>query len=332
MLKFLQRNLERHTSKEMCVHGNSKIASRPGIGFLYGVWHDFLRSPSRLVSAILQRHSLGGRFSHHHTISRRTNAFLPIQTWPNSARGIVPYTVNPDGTYSLNDPSGNLLSAYEVPNYALLIQAAKTGATKDEPALVTAVEKGTISTAMLANDSYNSMQFRTAAGGLEVGSITMDAAGNVGVNSYWPFGAVNQNGGEQFHQGTFAADLFQTDPSGTFMKMADGAGDGTFDYVFGTGNGVFAVDTPNGAILAFKKAATAAFDPSFAGSYKAIYYQKVNANTGVGNVETGTPSLGNATLVIGAAGQVTLQDRQGNMLVQAALTPVADKSRSGRTR
>jgi hypothetical protein len=46
----------------------------------------------------------------------------------------VPYTVNSDGTYTLSDPTGNLLAAYEVPNYALLIQAAKTGPNHNESA------------------------------------------------------------------------------------------------------------------------------------------------------------------------------------------------------
>jgi hypothetical protein len=244
----------------------------------------------------------------------------------NGSGGIIPYTVNSDGTYALNDSTGNLVAAYEVPNYALLIQATKSGPTKDQLALVTAVETGTISTAMLANNSYNSMQFRTAAGGLEVGSIAIDGSANVNVSSYWPFGAVNQNGGGQVNLGTFSASLFQTDPSGTFMKMADDTNNGAYDYVFGTPNGVFVVDTPNGAILALKKAASAAFDPSFAGAYKAIYYQKVNASTGAGNVETGTPSLANATFTITVTGQVTVQDTQGNTLLQAALIPVANVS------
>jgi hypothetical protein len=73
-----------------------------------------------------------------------------------------------------------------------------------------------------------------------------------------------------------------------------------------------------------KKAAAKDFDPSFAGTYHAIYYQKTGASTGVGNVETGTPSLGKATMTISAAGDITVQDTQGNTLVQATLTPVAD--------
>ena len=97
--------------------------------------------------------------------------------------------------------------------------------------------------------------------------------------------------------------------------MADD--NGTFDYVFGTPNGIFAVDTANGAILGLKKAASKAFDPASAGTYKALYYQKTGATTGPENLETGTPSLGKAAFVIGASGQVTMKDAQGNTVVQA---------------
>jgi hypothetical protein len=104
--------------------------------------------------------------------------------------------------------------------------------------------------------------------------------------------------------------------------MSDG--NGAFDYVFGTPGGVFAVDTPNGAIIGLKKATSKNFDAVVAGTYKAIYYQKMGASTGQGNVETGIPSLGNATITIAANAQVTVQDAQGNTLVQTTLTPVAD--------
>ncbi len=82
----------------------------------------------------------------------------------NNTSGTVPYTVNSDGTYTLNDPTGNLLAAYEVPNYALLIQAAKTGPNANTPALVTAVESGQISMSTFEGQAYNYMQFRTAWG------------------------------------------------------------------------------------------------------------------------------------------------------------------------
>jgi hypothetical protein len=240
----------------------------------------------------------------------------------NGDAGTVPYTVNADGTYTLNDPAGNLVAAYEVPNYALIIQAAKTGPNHNTPALITAVQSGPISISTWASHSYNYMQFRTAAGGLEVGSVNISAAGDVTPNSYWPYGAMNNAGGAFSVGQTFDHTLLQNDPSGTFMKLSDGQG--SFDYIFGTPNGVFAVDTNNGAILGLQKAASKNFDPTFAGSYKAIYYQKTGANTGFGNVETGTSSLGKATMVITPSGGVTVQDAQNHTLVQATLIPVAD--------
>ncbi len=238
----------------------------------------------------------------------------------NGDTGTVPYTVNSDGTFALADPTANLVAAYEVPGYALLIQAVKTGPNHDQLALITAIESGPISKATWANKNYNYMQFRTAAGGLEIGSIAIDSLGSVAHQGYWPYGAVNN--GNAFGNGTFDGSLFLNDPSGTFLKLADNGG--TFDYVFGTANGMFAVDTPQGAILGLPQAATKAFNPTFAGTYKAIYFEKTGANTGIGNVETGTPALGNASMVIDATGQITVLDAVGGTLVAAQLTPVAD--------
>ncbi len=232
----------------------------------------------------------------------------------------IPYVVNIDGTYTLQDPQANLVAAYEVPGFGLLVEAAKAGPQHNSPALVTAVAKGSgISTTSWANQSFNYMQFRTAAGGLEVGSVVMDAQGDVTHESYWPYGSAS--GGLPFNAGQFLSSFFVPDPSGAFMTMTNG---GETDYVFGTPNGVFAVDTPNGAIIGLKKASTKAFNPAAAGTYKAIYYQKTGATTGLGNVETGIPSLANATIIVGSTGQITVQDKTGATIVQTALTPVAD--------
>jgi hypothetical protein len=243
----------------------------------------------------------------------------------NGASGTVPYTVNSDGTYTLNDPTGNLIGAYEVPNYALLIQAAKTGPNADTPALITAVESGQISMSTFEAQPYNYMQFRTAAGGLEVGSISVNSSGVGSNSSFWPYGAYNNGnqGRSPFNSGTINMSQAQLDASGTFLKVPDPDNNGVFDYVFGTANGIFAVDTQNGAILGLKKAASAAFDPTVAGTYKAIYYQKTGVSTGAGNVESGNASLGNATLVVTSGGQVTISDASGNPMAQGTLTPVA---------
>jgi hypothetical protein len=103
--------------------------------------------------------------------------------------GVVPYTVNADGTYALNDPNHNFQAANEVPNYALLLQAAKAGPKHNALALVTAVQKSTISIGTWADHDYHYMQFRTSSGGVEVGSISLDAQASISLTSYWPYGA-----------------------------------------------------------------------------------------------------------------------------------------------
>ncbi len=258
------------------------------------------------------------------TISLDSTAHtLTYSNHSNHDAGVIPYTVNSDGTYALNDPTGNLLAAYEVPDYALLVQAAKTGPNHDTKALITAVQSSPITLASVENHSYNYMQFRTNSGGVEAGSVSLDGAGAVTISSYGPSGALDQPP-SPFHSGGFPANSFTEDSSGNFIVHDDGQG--SLDFMFGTQNGIFAVDTANGAILGLLKAKTKDFDPTFAGTYKAIFYQKTGAMTGQGNVETGTPGLGNATLVVAANGAVTLQDAQSTILAQGTLAAVADTS------
>ena len=59
------------------------------------------------------------------TIAIDANAHtLHYDNHSNGDSATVPYTVNPDGTYTLVDPTGNLVAAYEVPNFVMMIQAA----------------------------------------------------------------------------------------------------------------------------------------------------------------------------------------------------------------
>lgn len=195
----------------------------------------------------------------------------------NGDAGVVPYTVNSDGTYALNDPAGNLVAAYEIPGYAMLVEAQKAGADHATPALVTAVAKGQITLATFENHGYNYMQFRTSSGGIEAGSAIIDGTGHIAVSSYSPSGALNQ-GSSAFQNDSLDITQAHQDPSGTFLTLPDDNSGGA-DYVFGTGRGIFVVDNPNGTILGLAKAASKNFYPSFAGTYKAIFYQKTGARS-----------------------------------------------------
>jgi hypothetical protein len=241
----------------------------------------------------------------------------------NGDAGTIPYTSNSDGTYALNDPTSNLLAAYEVPGYALLIEAAKVGPAHNTMSLITAIETGPISTSTFAGKTLNYMQFRTAAGGVSIGSVSMDAQGTLQHKDFWPYGAQSQPP-DPFQGGSFPASSFVQDASGTFLRLTES--NASVDYLFGTANGLFAVDSGNGAILGMPQGANSAFDPTNFGTYKAIFYQKTNSQTGMGNVESGTPSLGNATVTITSTGALTITDSASNVLAAGSLTPVAAAS------
>ncbi len=241
----------------------------------------------------------------------------------NADAATIPYSVNNDGSYTLADPEGNLIAAYEVPNYALLIEAAKTGPNHDTPALITAVNSADISLSTFTDQAYNYMQFRTRAGGVQIGAISVDAQGLSSTTTFWPSGMYFE-GGTAFGNGTIDIAGAELDSSQDFLKLADQGDPSLYNYIFGTANGIFAVDTPNGALLGLKKATTKDFDPSFAGTYHSISYQKDGASMGADNSELGTPSLGSATITVSSTGLFTVTDEQGNTPTSGVLTPVAD--------
>ncbi len=243
----------------------------------------------------------------------------------NGDTGTLNYTVNADGSYAITDPNGNLISAYEVPGYALVIQSAKSGPNHNTPALITAVESGPISLGTFANNSYNYMSFRTSFGGLEIGSVSLGPTSATNTN-YWPYGNTNASEtGGAFGGGPMDFTGLVESASGTYMSGPVGGTGGGTDTIFGTASGFFIVDSPNGSIIGLQKAASPAFDPSVAGTYNGIFYEKLNANNS-GSTETGTPSTDKATIVISAAGNITVTDSKNNTFINAALIPVANAS------
>lgn len=247
---------------------------------------------------------------------------ITYKNYTNGETGTVPYTVNSDGTYAITDPNGNLLSAYEVPGTALMVEAANAGVLRDSKALITAVESAPATINTFAGRNFNYIQFRTSSGGIEIGTVSVDASGNITHGGYWPFGVISQGG--TFGSGSFPASSITEDASGNFFVINES--DGSQDTVFGTQNGLFAVDTGNGAILSQPKASAKSFVASNAGTYKAVYYEKSNAQMGQNNAESGTSSEDQATVTVGANGSVTITDSQNNAMASGTMAAIADTS------
>jgi len=241
----------------------------------------------------------------------------------NGASGTVPYTVNSDGSYALSDPSGNLLAAYEIPNYAMVIESMKSGPSANTPALITAVESGPITLATFEGNDYNYMQFRTNFGGLAIGSI--DIGSSAGQTSeYWPYGAISNDGNQPFSQNSIPLSIFTEDASGDYLSGAMPNGGGAVT-LFGTAGGFFVVDTGNGSIFGLPKASAAGFSSANAGAYTALVYQKKNVQmSNSTNSETGTESFVEATITITAQGGFTMTGPSGNTISTGTLTPVAN--------
>ncbi|HTS38380.1 MAG TPA: hypothetical protein VMH04_22085 [Candidatus Solibacter sp.] len=247
---------------------------------------------------------------------------ITYKNYTNGETGTVPYVVNSDGTYTITDPNGNLLSAYEVPGTALMVEAANAGTLQNTKALITAVESAPASINTFAGGNFNYIQFRTSTGGIEIGTVSVDSSGNITHGGYWPFGVISQ--GNMFNSGYFPASSVTEDASGNFFVINEN--DGSQDTVFGTQNGLFAVDTGAGAILSQPKASSKSFVASNAGTYKAVYYEKSNAQMGQNNAESGTPAEGQATVTVGSGGTVTITDSNNTQMASGTLQAIADTS------
>ncbi|PYX47590.1 MAG: hypothetical protein DMG79_13550 [Acidobacteria bacterium] len=255
------------------------------------------------------------------TISIDSTALtITYQNYTNGDTGTVPYTVNGDGTYTVSDPNGNLLAAYEVPGFVLMVETAKAGPNHNTPALITAVESAAATINTFAGRSFNYLQFRTSSGGIELGTIVVDIQGNIQHNGYWPFGVFSSS---LFGGASISATSITEDASGNFFTINESQG---ADYVFGTENGFFAVDTGNGTVLGLPKTTSKTFNAAQAGAYTAIFYEKAGATTGQGNVEVGTATEGKGTVTVGADGSMSISDGSGNTLATGTLAAVADTS------
>ncbi len=245
----------------------------------------------------------------------------------NGETGTVPYTVNSDGSYAITDPQGNLLSAYEVPGSVMVIEAANAGPNKDTAALITAIESVPITIQTFEGQAFNYTQFRTDNGGVEIGKGSMDGSGNTSGSHYDP-GAILWTPLNYFGSGSAAGATATEGSSGDFITITDQSKGETFT-LFGTQNGMFAIDGTGGAVIGLRQASSKDFDPTVAGTYNAIYYEKQNAQMQgqcpASCSEIGTPVEGKATVTVTSAGVVTVTDVQSSStLATGTLIAIAD--------
>lgn len=96
------------------------------------------------------------------------------------------------------------------------------------------------------------------------------------------------------------------------------------DYVFKTSAGL-AIDTSNGNIVMLDQPASKDFDPTTAGTYRALAYVKTGAQGGADDApEPGVANVTPVDLAVDVRGHVTAVDASGVKLMDNDLKPVAD--------
>ncbi len=212
--------------------------------------------------------------------------------WNNettSLSGTSTFTEAADGSLVLGDDKGEFKTLYEIPGYALVAQdqKAKDGTQKS---LAFAFEKEAITKADLANRTLNMMQFKNRWGGVEIMCGTSDASGTLSTTSYMP---ANTTG--LYSEKSIPGSMFTEDAAKGVLKLTDPAKPGEDLTMFGTKSGLLGIDTPNGAVIGVNAAATPAFDPSVAGTYAMIGFEKQNEANG--DYAPSDPYFGTATFV-----------------------------------
>jgi len=249
----------------------------------------------------------------------------------NGARSSrVTFTQAVDGSLHFTDPTHNIVALEELPGTALLAVIQKAGPGRNAHALVVALPSQSLTPGALAGLSANFMQFRPGSGGIVVGTLKGGSGGSFQSIGYQPYADLLGGGAEPFMQAGIASRTVSQGASGDYLGISnflDGAA-----YAFGNPKSWFAVDTSQGSLLTFPKAASAGFPAAAAGVYSALVYEKTGANmAAAGAPETGSLSTGPATVTIGSApSSITAVDGEGKVLLNAIpLLPISSFSLTG---
>jgi hypothetical protein len=240
----------------------------------------------------------------------------------NGQSGVASYTVATDGSYDVTDPNGSVLSAIELPGYALVMDLDHAGPNSDTRSFAFGIQQAPISLDTFGIDRGVVMQFRTNSGGMQVGCVSIEFPSSITMDEYWPFGALNNQGLAYRHEQAPIAGV-EEDPSGYFLKAAQT--EGGYSYVFQTPSGIAAIDNPNGNMIIFQQPETPAFDAAWAGEYTSLIYRKDDAGRGGTapdggpEAEVGTASIDKRNISIGQDGSLVLADGAGSVIVSGTL-------------
>ena len=246
----------------------------------------------------------------------------------NGSSGMVSYAIAKDGSLDVQDPDSNVLHAIELPGYAIVLDLDHAGPNQDTRSLAFGILQAPISAKTFSLGKGVVMQFRTSSGGMEVGCVQQNSDGGVDIESYWPFGALNDQGAA-FHITQQSATALIDDPSGYFLTLMDPNG-GSSSYLFTTPSGISAIDNPNGNMIIFEQPATADFDASWAGKYTALLYDKSNAGRGGTapdggtQAEEGTPTIDSYDVGVSSSGDITVQKSGGANMLTGKLASSSD--------
>lgn len=248
---------------------------------------------------------------------------LTYNNLSNSQTGTVSWVANSGGA-TLSDPSGHVLAVSEVPNFGFVAIVNNAGPTADQLALVTSVVQQNIQASDFFGAGINAMQFRTRGGGVGISSLSVDNTGSVTNSDYMPFGKLSPNNSGFDSGAPFQLPIGPPAPYLLIQNPPPPQGSGN-SYAFGTPSGMFLNDNEDGSAIGLPKAASKAFNASWAGTYTLSYYEKSNANGPDGNSpEAGDISWGQDTLNLDNTGHLTLTDAKGNPVVDGTLAAVAD--------
>jgi hypothetical protein len=303
---------------------SSKVSSPPDAG---------LAQPEPVANHVYQSTASVGDFlvvtidKQAHTVSyeNKTNGW---------AASDVHYTVDAQGMYTFEDPNGHLNAAIELEDYALVLDVDKAGPHRDTRAIAIGALAQKVSLADMtgsdgAGKNYLHMQFRTSNGGMEIGYVNASSVGTkltVQHESYWPRGAGMMHG-YAFHvaEQPLVFDVPTGLARGDYIQLSsvDTSSDEHEELtLFKTGSG-FAFDMSNGNMILIDQPVDGTFNPAWAGSYRALAYEKRDARgTSAGEAEPGTSMVHLTDLSLSESGHLS---GNGGAL-SADLIPVASAS------